>query len=125
VNHGDRYRPGTFPEDVLSMVVEQDLTIYRGSAAVLNFAASPVENISGWTIHFAVARANGSATKAIGPITAAVVDGPTGTYRVSLTAALTNIRPADYQYDVWRVDAGQETLLRRGSFTLLDSVRLP
>jgi len=106
-------------------MVEQDITVYRGSHATLDFTVSPVENIASWTITFTVARANGSGTKAIGPVTGSITSAPAGTYRVSLTSAETDIRPAGYRYDVWRVDAGQQKPLARGTLSLVDVVRLP
>jgi hypothetical protein len=106
-------------------IIDQDFTVYRGSAPPLNFTMTPVADITGWAIRFTAARALGSSSKAIISQAASVTSGPGGTFTVPLTAALTDIRPADYFYDVWRVDPGSEELLATGTMTLADVVRLP
>lgn len=106
-------------------IIDQDFTIYRGAAPTLNFTMTPTADITGWTIVFTVARALGSSTKGIVSQTASVTNGPGGLFSVPLTALQTNIRPAEYEYDVWRVDAGLEEPLAFGTLTIADVVRLP
>ena len=106
-------------------MVTQGFTIYRAQHKAIDLAVSPAADITGWTITFSAARALGSSVKAIGPLAASVTNGALGQYRVSLTSAMTDIRPAEYAYDVWRVDTGLEELLARGTLTVADAVRLP
>ena len=103
----------------------QDVTIYRGQVATLTFTMTPVVDISGWDIRYTAARALGSSGKAIPMKQATVISGPLGMFRVTLTAAETDIRPAEYQHDAWRVDTGLETPLAFGTLTVQDIVRLP
>lgn len=106
-------------------IIDQDFTVYRGAAPTLNFTMTPTADITGWTIRFTVARALGSSAKAIVSQTATVTNGPLGLFSVALTAGQTDLRPADYEYDVWRVDAGLEEPLALGTLTVADVVRLP
>ena len=106
-------------------VTGQTLTVFRGSAAVLNFSVGTPTNITGWTIVLTVARALGSGSKAITQQVAVHVSDLLGDYRFDLTAAMTDIRPAPYYFDVWRIDAGAEEFLASGVLTIEDVVRLP
>lgn len=82
--------------------------IYRGEAATLNFTMTPVENIDGWAISFAVA---GVIAKP-----ATVIDGPAGRFSASLTAQETMVRPGVYRYSAWRTDTGR--VLAAGKFVV-------
>lgn len=106
-------------------IIDQDFTLYRGAAPHLNFTMTPVVDITGWTIVFTAASALGSSAKTVATQNASILSGPGGQFRVALTAAQTNLRPRDYEYDVWRVDAGFEEPLALGTITLADVARLP
>ena|SRR5215510_4169928 len=106
-------------------IIGQDITVYRGSDLTLDFTNTSGEDITGWTIVLTVARAAGSTVKAIASVTATVISGELGMYRFFVPAAQTDIRPADYLYDVWRTDAGEAMLLAMGTMTLSGVPRLP
>jgi hypothetical protein len=75
--------------------------------------AGAVKDITGWTIQVNIALA-GTPLQ----IAAAVVDGPTGVYAWSLTHAQTNVAPQAVSFDIFRIDAGNETEMASGSFQI-------
>lgn len=76
--------------------------------------ATPV-NITGWTIKWTVKDASGTTvlTK-----TGAIVNGPNGTYTLTVTHADTLLDPLSYDSDIWRTDSGSETRMGSGPLTV-------
>jgi hypothetical protein len=118
-------------------VLDQDVVVYRGEAVTLNFTMDPVVDITGWTFLFSVAALSArerqfSATRLIAvPATkvisqaGAILVAAAGTFSVALTALQTDLATGLYEYDVWRTNAGSETLLAAGRFVVGGVVRLP
>ena len=107
------------------MATEQTITVYQGEQALLNFTMAPVVDISAWTLMFTVATKAGSVTKKIGPLAMTILSGPSGTFKISLTAAQLGLPLGTYYYDVWRTDVGFEQVLALGAFTVAGTARLP
>jgi hypothetical protein len=106
------------------VAVTQTLTVYRGEQAAINFTMAPVEDITGWSLKFTVAKKANSATKLIS-VTPVILSGPAGTFRVTLTEENLDLNPATYFFDVWRVDEGFEQVLAIGSFVVSATARVP
>jgi hypothetical protein len=110
----------------------QNLTLYQGEAAVFTFTLNPVVNLTGWAITFTVTPGLGNTTVLIQKTVGAGVTltNPSGgTFTVQLASGDTNA--ADrvpgaglFAYDLWRTNAGSETLLFTGMFFVLPEVRL-
>ena len=107
-------------------MTEQTITVYRGEAPVLNFTMDPVPagGIAGWALVFTVAKKANSATKLITAVPS-IISGPLGTMRVVSTAAMLDLSPGTYFFDVWRMDAGFEEVLASGPFVIEGDARLP
>lgn len=78
-------------------------------------------NITGWTLVVTVRDENKAVmfTKS-----GTIVSGAAGTYTWPVTAANTLISPKPYSLDIWRTDAGSETLMAVGTLTVNDEVRV-
>lgn len=95
---------------------------FKGEDKILQWTLDPVEDISGWTIKFAMAteRNNGALLleKAC-----TVIDGPSGVYSVLIADTDTdNLESLVYFYETKRVDAGSEAILAFGQAELLQPV---
>lgn len=105
------------------MAVTQTIQVYRGEQATLDFAMTPNESITGWTIHFTVAKKQNASAKMLGPL---VASNPSpGVFRVVLTEEQLDINPGTYFFDAWRTDEGQEQVLALGPFVVLGNARVP
>ena len=95
------------------MPAEDNIEIYKGEDVNLSFTMNPVEDITGWTIELNVKQDSTIVlTKS-----ATVTDGPNGQFSVSLVDDDTdNLVERNHLYDVWRTDAGSETVLAIGNF---------
>lgn len=100
----------------------EDITIYRGEDVDLSFTMSPVEDISDWDIEFNVV---GVSYAKLITIAATITDGPNGTFTISIPAAVTDIRPGRYTFDVWRTDADTARVVATGTFIVLAEARIP
>lgn len=103
------------------------LSITRGEARTFTGThvtsatdTTPV-NITGWTLSFTVRDANNQIVIQKAP---SVVLGPTGTFSFSVTASDTTLSANIYNCDLWRTDAGNETVMGVGTFTILADVRV-
>ena len=106
------------------MATITDLEIYRGEAVDLDFTISPVEDISGWTIMFTLARQKNSTFKTIERL-CTITSGPAGTFRASLLRTDTDIAPGKYYWDVWRTNGGSDKPLGLGDFVVLKDIYNP
>ncbi len=109
----------------MAEITRQTITIYRGEQVTIPFAFNPVENITGQTLKFTVAKASNSTVKMIGPIAITAGNPLVGTFSVVLTEELTNLTPATYEFDVWRTDEGFEELKAAGDFIIVGNARVP
>ena len=103
------------------MASDDPIDVYRGESRALLFAMTPPSSIAGWTILLTVKR--GGTVYISEP--AIIMDAGAGTFRFDLTAVDTAGLPVgNYQYDVWRMDAGQERVMAVGLFAVSDVARL-
>lgn len=99
------------------MPANDTISVYQGEDVDLNFTMNPVEDISGWTIEFRTSGLYSNITKQ-----AAIVNGQSGQFKVSLLAADTSQEPpGEYSYIVWRTDSGSARVIAVGKFSLSDS----
>lgn len=105
------------------MAVSQTIRVYRGEQANLRFTMSPFEDITGWTLHFTVAKKANTATKLLGPLACTFLNS--GQFAVYLTEEDLDQAPGSYFYDVWRTDEGQEQVLALGAFEIVANARVP
>lgn len=104
------------------MPAKNHLETYVGEAYAPTFTMAPVEDITGWTIVFTLRTVIGNPV--LLSIAAAIVNAAAGKFRVTITAAQTDsLATGDYAYDVQRTDAGNETVLSIGTFTVLPDVK--
>jgi hypothetical protein len=101
------------------------IEIYRGEPVTIPFGFDPEENITGHTLVFTVAKDLDKSTKVLGPIAMSATDASVGEFEVALTEEETDIKPATYKYDVWRIDEGFEGIKAIGDFVVLANVRVP
>lgn len=107
------------------MPIAQTIKIFRGEDIVLHFTMDPVEDITGWTISFTVAKNYNTSTK-VTQATAVLTSGPLGTFDVYLPKSVTEgIEPETYKYDVWRTNSGEERILSIGDFIVGADARIP
>ena len=86
-------------------------------------SAGAVIDISGWTIVLTL-KHRASDTDVALTVNGAIVSGPSGTYTVTLTAAQTrSLQYGDYHCDIWRTNAGSETLMGIGRLTVLPPIK--
>jgi hypothetical protein len=107
------------------MAVTETISVYRGEQVTLTFQMTPVENVTGWTIHFTVAKKANAASKLIGPLLATTSGLASGQFRVQLTEEVLDKTPGTYFFDAWRTDEGQEQVLALGPFIIGGNARVP
>jgi hypothetical protein len=93
--------------------VDQPVEIQRWQAKTLVMTMVPATSIATWTFSLNI-RLNGTA--AIAPITTFItIDGTNGIVSFGLTSAQTGaLSVADYDFDIWRTNAGFEEQLVKG-----------
>ncbi len=111
------------------MAVTKNIELFEGEDKTLvDSAATPPVNITGWTLSFTVKidREDASPVLISKTVGAGIVitDASNGVFSITLTAADTNITPGKYQYDIWRTNSGAETMLTEGVLTIKASVRV-
>lgn len=101
--------------------VGQEILVYRGETVKLNMTSST--SLAGLTLAFTVAKKLNLSKKLIGPLAVTVLS-PT-TFTVTLTAAMTNLKPGSYVWDVWITDPGFEEVVAIGPFKQSGDARVP
>lgn len=109
------------------MAITETISYYRGEDKTLEFTMDPVEDITGWSIKFAVRKTIEVLpiliTKTTGGGTVVIVNGPAGIFDVIMDSADTASLPVgDYLFDVQRTDSGEFSMLATGTLTLLQMV---
>ena len=107
------------------MAVTQDYTWNRGETVVITDTitddgtadGTPV-NITGWTLQAYLTTNGAQVVKTIGNgIT--VTDAPNGVCTITFARDDTeDVQPGTYQWALWRMDAGNEAALTKGTVTL-------
>jgi hypothetical protein len=107
------------------VATETKITVFRGEDISLNFAMVPVEDITGWTLQFSVAKKANSVTKLITK-SGSIVIAASGTSTVSiLSADLSGLEPGAHYWDYWRTNAGELRCLGFGAFEIRANARFP
>lgn len=106
------------------MAVQNNLTWYKATAGVQPFTIDPVEDISTWSIVFTMRR-NQEDSVAVLSKACGILDGPNGTFTLTLTKAETTLPAGTYYYDVQRDNVGGEDVLSIGTFTIIQEVKTP
>ncbi len=109
----------------MAVLVEQTIDIYRGENVLLPFTTVPLEDISGWTLQFTVAKKTDSTSKLIGPLPMTITSGPLGQVQVQLTEEQLDLKAGTYVWDVWRTDEGFEGVKGIGPFVMHGDARVP
>lgn len=104
------------------MATTNDLECFKGEDIEFPFYITPVEDISSWTIRFALKRRRGDSTSIV-DIPCTITDGPSGFWKIPLAAANTLQTPGTYYYDVWRLQTGGDAVLTEGEFVIKPEVR--
>lgn len=104
------------------MATSNNFEFFRGEDRVQPFYANPEQNIAGWTIEFYIFDPHKDevlVTKTLGSgITS--LDDTVGQLTVTFLAANTDDLPKRiYYYELWRTNAGYNTLLSYGDIRLL------
>jgi hypothetical protein len=108
------------------MAFRQDFESFLGEDITLAVTMSPVPSggIAGWTLEFTARTPVINAAKYLEKLNAAfTIDDPDlGTFHVDIADTDTEVSPStetvDYAYSIKRVDAGKETILVWGTWTL-------
>jgi hypothetical protein len=107
------------------MAINQTISIGRGEDIELKFTMTPRVDITGWLIQFTVTSQLNNSPK-VAQLNAVLTNAPLGKFSIYLSANQTYIIfPDVYQYDVWRIDAGQERILSIGKFEVTANSRVP
>lgn len=94
------------------------IEMFQGEDRKTEFTVAPVEDITGWTISMSIGLST-EVTKA-----GAIEDAAAGKYSITIDRADTLTEAAgDYDYEVWRTDAGENRVLAQGEILLKDAVR--
>ena len=104
------------------MAETNNLSCFRGEDIEFPFYMHPVEDISTWTIKFALKRKYSDTTMIVDG-TATITDGPNGRFKCYFTATHTTQAPGTYFYDVWRITAGGNVVLSQGEMEIRPEVR--
>jgi hypothetical protein len=112
----------------LVMSIAQNLSCLAGEAVVITVTMDtpPVGGIGSWALAFYLKQKYPDAVALVtktGGAGIAVVDATAGIFTVTLAHADTLQTPGPYYYDIWRTDAGQETALAHGRFSIGPAVR--
>lgn len=105
-------------------------TIFKGEHVILPYqlviagTTTPV-NITGFTLELTVKK-KGTDTAVVLQAAAAITDPTNGFYQFEFTHAQTvGLNAGTYTYDIQRTDAGSETVLAVGTFTVTQEVLYP
>jgi hypothetical protein len=99
--------------------------IYRGEDVSLNFTLTPLTDITGWTLSFALKQRLDDPSARL-TVAGSITTASAGTFAVALSAAnTTSLSAGTYRYDVWRTDSGSAAALATGALTVKGTVRLP
>ena len=105
--------------------IEANLSLYRGADSEFTFTLDPVVDITGWTLVFTIARDKNTTTKLFS-VVCTHVDEPGGVYKAVMPAAdAAVLQTGNFWYDVWRTDAGFESIQNLGRIRNLGNVRIP
>jgi hypothetical protein len=112
----------------LTVSIAQNLSCLAGEAVVITVTMDtpPVGGISGWALAFYLKQKYPDAVALVTKTSGAgiaVTDATAGVFTITLATADTDQTPGPYYYDVWRTDAGQETALAHGRFSIGLAVR--
>lgn len=103
------------------MSVASHLSFFRGEDIVLDFALTPLVDISGWNITLKIADVLGGTVQVTK--TASLTDGPRGRFRVTLASADTaSLAVGRYTWDCRRTDSGARATLAHGELDLRQEV---
>lgn len=106
------------------MAVVEAIQVSRGEDITLHMSRSPKKNITGWVISMTVSEYRNSPIKLF-QVTATITSGPDGNYDIIMTAAQLDREPGTYYYDQFRVNPGNNRLLREGDFIITGNARKP
>jgi hypothetical protein len=107
----------------------QSLSCVYGEAVeiTLTMDAPPVGGVAGWTLGFWVRKDTLAGSLVVVTKTSGsgitLVDAVAGIWTVLLSSADTKQTTGTYLFDLWRTDAGDETALAQGRFSIGDTVR--
>jgi hypothetical protein len=112
----------------LVMSIAQNLSCLASEAVVITVTMDtpPAGGISGWALAFYLKQKYADLAALVTKTSGtgiAVVDATAGVFTITLAAADTDQTPGNYVYDIWRTDAGQETALVHGRFSIGPAVR--
>jgi hypothetical protein len=106
------------------MSITSNLTWFRGEDITLDLQmVPPLTDITGWNIQFTLKDTLGGTTQPSFPLTASIVDGPRGKFRVSIPSGLTaSLAVGRYVWDCRRTDTGKKTTLADGYLDLRQEI---
>lgn len=84
--------------------------------------STPVD-ITGWTFAMSVKRQSSDSTASVITPTITTLVAASGTLKAVFAAAGTVDLDGDYQFDLWRTNAGSATCLCSGRFSVIDTPR--
>jgi hypothetical protein len=124
-------------------VATVELSLYRGEDYVGQgthkasgaYGAAAVD-ITGWTIVATLKAEEGDDAEVLLEVACTVVDGPTGSYQLPITASQSAdleagtaadgvVPPVRYPLDIWRTNSGAKTVLAKGGLTIRQPIRTP
>lgn len=102
-----------------TMSISSNLSWFRGEDVTIDFTMAPVVDVSGWTVVFTLKDQLGGSTQSGFPITATIVDGPRGKFRLAVPSSATSSIPVGrYVWDCRRTDSGNRTTVADGYLDL-------
>ncbi len=105
------------------MSLTSSLSWFRGEDVTVDFQMTPPVDVTGWTIRFTLSDTLGGTAQSGFPLTASIVNGPAGRFRVAIASALTaSLAVGRYVWDVRRTDAGSKATLADGYLDLRQEV---
>lgn len=99
----------------------QAMNTFRGEDITIRVAMSPAVNISGWNFRFDLRPSDDLETVALSETTGFTIDSASGgTFHKVINANATSGLNGSliYQFEIWRVDAGQQYVLAWGDARL-------
>lgn len=106
------------------MAVVEAIQVSRGEDITLHMRRTPKKDITGWVISMTVSEYRNSPVKLF-QVTAVITSGPNATFDVIMTSANLNREPGTFWYDQFRVNPGNNRLLREGPFIITGNAKLP
>jgi hypothetical protein len=102
---------------------QQNISFYKGEDVVLNGVLSPVIDITGWSLQFAVQAVVGQNPILILKTTSnggiQIINGPQSLFNVIIHSSDSAIPAGVYYFDVQRIDPGNHRELVIGTLTIL------